>query len=111
MTDNVINFTEKRNQKLEEDAWNAFAKHYDTENFTVSFDDLFVDVEDITNFLGEIDTINTFSNTQAGPFMEQIANLIEICGYNIDWNNAPSWHRDMYQRANQFYDDHYNKGK
>ena len=49
----------------------------------------------------------SFQEDNDGRFMEHIANLIEVCSYNVDWTTSPDWHRDMYQRALQFYDDHY----
>ena len=76
---------------------------------TITFDDLFIDVVDPKDFISHIDAINR--ELGEGMFMEHIANLMEICSYNVDWTQAPDWHKDMFDRAVQFYKDHYNIDK
>lgn len=76
---------------------------------TISFDDIFVDVLDPQDFIDHINIINR--DLTDGMFMEHIANLMEVCSYNVDWTTAPEWHRDMFERAASFYNDFYEKDK
>ena len=108
----IYDFNERKKQKEEEKKDNVqyyveFDAFDDNDYISFTFTPEDLDLELNHQVKTKLDQIETDMSTSF--FMEHIANLIEVCSYNVDWTHAPDWHKDMYDRAIQFYDDYYGK--
>ena len=107
---NVIDFESKRKEKQKAEV-----------SYTIRFDDSgdYIPISFTPEELGfdffSPNLANVMTQLEKdmnnSAYMEHIANLLEVVGYNVDWTTSPEWHRDMYLRAQQFYDDYYESRK
>lgn len=108
VTAKVVNLNDYKQNKLDEE----FEKEYYIE-FTPDFevDEVSFNLEDFDIKLDFVeDTFNQFLEVEnQKEAMMHIANLLELVDYNVDWNQAPDWHRNLRDNALSFYYQFYGK--
>lgn len=109
----VVNLNDYKQNKLDEDFekefYIEFTPDFSIEGLTVdtiemNFEDLDVKLEGF-----ETSYVHLLEQENQKEAAMHIANLLEVVDYNVDWNNAPDWHRTLRDQALDFYKQFYGK--